>query len=112
MDWYLLAFKNYAVFDGRAHRTAYWMFALINIVISFALGFVCGILGLGAGLSATISVVYSLAVLIPGLAVAVRRLHDIGRSGWWILFPLVNLVFLCLDSQPGENEFGPNPKEA
>jgi uncharacterized membrane protein YhaH (DUF805 family) len=116
MKWYLEVMKKYAVFSGRARRKEYWMFFLFNIIIAFVIGFVTGFVGGALGIGTTISnfasVIYSLAVLIPGIAVAVRRMHDIGRSGWWILFPLVNLVFLCLDSQPGENKYGPNPKTA
>ena len=116
MKWYLLVIKNYAVFSGRAQRMEYWMFFLFNIIIAFGIGFVLGfigsILGMGTALSNSISVIYSLAILIPSIAVAIRRMHDIGRSGWWILFPLLNVIFLCLDSQPDENEYGPNPKAA
>lgn len=108
--------KKYAVFSGRASRKEYWMFFLFNLIISFAIGFVLGfiggVLGIGTALSEPASVIYALAVLVPSIAVGVRRMHDIGRSGWWILFPFVNLVFLCLDSQPNENEYGPNPKTA
>lgn len=114
MRWYLEAMKKYAVFAGRARRKEYWMFFLFNILIAFAivlgLGFIGGVLGIGTKLSDTASSVYGLAVLVPGLAVAVRRMHDVGRSGWWILVPLANIAFLVLDSRPGENAYGPNPK--
>ncbi len=116
MTWYLEVLKKYAVFCGRARRKEYWMFFLFNIIISFVMGFVLGfiggILGIGTALSNPASVIYGLAVLVPGIAVGVRRMHDIGRSGWWLLFPFVNLVFLCLDSENGENRYGPNPKVA
>ena len=116
MRWYLEVMRKYAVFSGRARRKEYWMFFLFNILIAFIVGFVTGLLGavLGKGpaLLGTVNTIYSLAVLIPGIAVGVRRLHDSGRSGWWLLFPVVNLVLLCFDSEPGENEYGPNPKLA
>jgi uncharacterized membrane protein YhaH (DUF805 family) len=116
MSWYLAVWQQYAVFSGRARRKEYWMFALFNFIVSFILGlvtgFLGGILGVGTTLSNAATVAYSLAVLIPGIAVAVRRMHDTGRSGWWVLLPIVNLVFLCLDSQPDANEYGPNPKMA
>jgi len=115
MEWYLKVIKNYAVFSGRARRKEYWMFFLINIIISFVLGFLEGIVG-GPGI---LGLIYALALLIPGLAVTVRRLHDTGRSGWWILvgfIPLIGfivlLIFMVLDSVPGENDYGSNPKEA
>lgn len=120
MDWYLKVIRNYVGFSGRARRKEYWMFVLINIVISIVLAMVDGMLGLkvggeqGAGL---LGLIYSLAILLPSIAVGVRRLHDTGRSGWWMLIAfvpfigfIVLLVFFVLDSQPGSNEYGPNPK--
>lgn len=115
MNWYLEVLKNYAVFSGRARRTEYWMFFLFNFIIAFAIGIVEGILG-GPGF---IGMLYGLAVLIPGIAVSVRRLHDTGRSGLWLLIsfvPLVGLivllVFMVQDSVPGQNQYGMNPKAA
>ena len=116
MKWYLVVMKKYAVFSGRARRREYWMFVLFNVLIAIAIGIVLGILGgilgMGTDLSNPAGVVYGLGTLIPSIAVGVRRMHDIGRSGWWLLFPIVNIVFLFLDSQPGDNEYGPNPKTA
>ena len=107
-------FAQYATFSGRARRSEYWFFVLFNYVISAALGFLARYMFLFSILSG----LYSLAVLIPSLAVTWRRLHDIGKGGGWyfmILVPLVGwiflLVWLCRDSQPGENAYGPNPKE-
>lgn len=119
MNWYLQALKKYTVFTGRARRREYWFFVLFNILISAALGVVdyftrtynaeYGIGLLGA--------VYALGVLLPAIAVTVRRLHDTGRSGWWLLIVLVPiiggivlLVFMVLDGQPGDNQYGPSPK--
>ncbi|NCC50920.1 MAG: DUF805 domain-containing protein [Spartobacteria bacterium] len=113
MSWYIEVLKKYAVFTGRARRTEYWMFVLFNIIIAGILGFVEGLAG-GPGILVN---VYSLAVLIPSLAVGVRRLHDTGRSGWWLLIGLVPLVgaivlliFMVQDSSPDANPYGPNPK--
>jgi uncharacterized membrane protein YhaH (DUF805 family) len=116
MDWYLKVLKNYAGFSGRARRTEFWMWGLFNLIINavlVVLGLVTGADTLFTGLS----VVYALAIIIPNLAVAVRRLHDTGRSGWWILIGLVPfvgiiilIVFAVQDSQPGPNLYGPNPK--
>lgn len=125
MEWYLAVLRKYADFSGRARRKEYWMFALFNCIIAFALGFVDGLLHLmiplggsqeqGIGILGTL---YSLAVLVPGIAVSVRRLHDTGRSGWWQLIALIPLVgaillivYLAQDSQFGDNEYGPNPKD-
>ena len=119
MNWYLAVLKKYAVFSGRAQRAEYWFFVLFNIIISIVLGVLDGVLGTmnaeaGIGL---LGGLYSLAVLIPSIAVGVRRLHDTGRSGWWLLIAFVPLigaivliVFFVMDSQPGSNEHGPNPK--
>lgn len=116
MNWYISVIKKYAVFNGRARRKEYWMFFLFNILISIGIGFVTGfiggVLGIGTSISDPAAIIYSLAILIPSIAVAIRRLHDIGRSGWWILLPIVNFIFLCLDSQSSENEYGLNPKNA
>jgi uncharacterized membrane protein YhaH (DUF805 family) len=119
MNCYLEVLKKYAVFSGRARRKEYWMFFLFNLIIYVVLALIDGLMGTfspQAGLG-VLSGLYSLAVLIPSIAVTVRRLHDTGRSGWWILIALVPfiggivlLVFMVLDSQPGENQYGPNPK--
>jgi len=119
MNWYLDVLKQYAVFKGRARRKEYWFFILFNLIASVVLtviDFMTGLLDaeLGIGL---LSGLYSLAVLIPSLAVTVRRLHDTDRSGWWLLIGLVPLlgaivllVFMLLDSTPGDNRYGANPK--
>ena len=115
MHWYLEVLKKYAVFSGRARRKEYWMFSLFNIIVAFGIGLVAGIIAAilhSPGIIGLLSVAYSLGILIPSIAVGVRRMHDLGRNGWWIIFPFVNLVFLFLDSQPGENQYGPNPKAA
>ena len=119
MNWYLQVLKKYAVFTGRAQRAEFWYFVLFNLLISVALALVDVAIGTyseeaGVGL---LYGIYALAVLLPGIAVAVRRLHDTGRSGWWYLIGLIPLigaivliVFWVQDSQPGENQHGPNPK--
>ena len=120
MNWYLEALKKYAVFSGRSRRKEYWYFFLFNLIISFVLGFIEGALGLFPDVDYSIlGTIYSLAVLLPGLGVSVRRLHDTDRSGWWLLIafiPLVGaivlLVFMVQDSEPGDNRYGPNPKVA
>ena len=118
MNWYLAVLKKYAVFSGRARRKEYWFFTLFNAIIYFVLIFIGGMAGIASESgTGVLSVIYLLAVLIPALAVTVRRLHDTNRSGWWILISLVPLiggivllVFMVQDSQPGENKYGSNPK--
>lgn len=112
MSWYLTVMKKYAVFAGRARRKEYWMFLLFNIIIALVLGFVVGLIAVVArepGI-AHFAQIYSLAVLIPGIAVGVRRMHDTDHSGWWLLFPIVNLVFVCREGTRGDNRFGSDPK--
>ncbi|MGW2208334.1 DUF805 domain-containing protein [Streptomyces sp. NPDC001781] len=114
MHWYVDVLKKYAVFSGRARRQEYWMFFLFNLAISIVLAIVDNALD-----TSILGIVYFLAVLIPGLAVTVRRLHDTSRSGWWILISLIPLVggiillvFVASEGKPEANEYGPNPKYA
>ncbi len=119
MNWYLQALKKYADFSGRARRKEYWFFVLFNIIISVVLT-VCDVFMGTYSAAASIGIltaIYTLAVLIPGIAVSVRRLHDTGRTGWWLLIVLVPLIgalvlliFMLIDSQPGQNAYGPSPK--
>jgi uncharacterized membrane protein YhaH (DUF805 family) len=110
VHWYTDVIRQYAVFDGRATRPQYWWFALINTVISVVLRFAIP----GAG--AIISELYGLAVLLPSLGVAIRRLHDTNRTGWWmlvVLIPFVGwiwlIVLLARAGDPGPNQYGPPP---
>lgn len=113
MEYFLGAYKKYADFTGRARRQEYWMFILFYFIVSIILGIVDGVLGLQI-----LGLLFSLASLVPSLAIGARRLHDTGRSGWWqllYLIPLIGLIimiiFLVQDSHP-DNEYGPNPKAA
>lgn len=140
MEWYVKCWRQYADFSGRARRKEYWMFSLFNVLIVFVLAIVLpmlfGLLAvslmqmqvnndsdpsaimLGIGYLPSIALaLYGLAVMVPSLAVSVRRLHDIGKSGWTILLGLIPfvggiilLVFCCQDSQPQENKWGASPK--
>ncbi|MEU5423462.1 DUF805 domain-containing protein [Streptomyces sp. NPDC020667] len=114
MHWFTDVLKKYAVFNGRARRQEYWMFTLIATVISLVLAVADALLGTNQ----ILQFAFALALLIPTLAVSFRRLHDTHRSGWWILIGLVPLVgwiillvFMCLDSTPHHNKYGPNPKQ-
>lgn len=114
MEWYLKALRQYADFEGRARRKEYWMFTLFNLIFAILAVVVDGLIGTGA----IIYLFYVIATLIPNLSVSVRRLHDVGKSGWMYLvalIPLVGFIWLLVlfvtDSQPGDNEYGPNPKE-
>ena len=115
MNWYLDAFKNYANFQGRARRKAYWMFIIFWLIAATIIGILDSVLETYG----TIFSLYVLGTLIPIIALSVRRLHDIGKSGWWYFIqfvPLIGgiwlLILLVTDSQPGSNQYGPNPKES
>jgi uncharacterized membrane protein YhaH (DUF805 family) len=120
MGWYVAVLKKYVEFSGRARRTEYWMFTLVSTIVAM----VCVVLDMlffgGVDVEFTLfSTLYSAAVLLPSLAVMVRRLHDIGRSGWWYFIAfvpfigvIVLFVFAVTDSEPGDNAYGPNPKAA
>jgi uncharacterized membrane protein YhaH (DUF805 family) len=113
------ALRQYATFSGRARRAEYWWFFLFAALASFVAGIIDGVLGT-VDSSASIGLfglLVSLALFVPSLAIAVRRLHDTDRSGWWVLaflIPLAGfvlwLVFMCSDSHPQANRFGPSPK--
>jgi len=114
MHWYIDVIKKYAAFDGRAQRQEFWMFFLINFIISTVINVIDFNL---LGTNGIISLVYALAVLLPSIALSIRRLHDTGRNGWWLLIlfvPLIGaivfLVFACQDSESNENDYGLNPK--
>ena len=121
MNWFMTVLRKYAVFEGRARRREYWFFVLFYILISVVLAVVDRMLGTydetyGMG---ALGALFCLGLLIPSIAVGARRLHDTGRSGWWLLIGfipvigvIVLIVFFVLDSQPGTNAYGPNPKEA
>ena len=100
MHYYVKVLKQYADFNGRARRKEYWMFVLFNVIISTVLGLIFPLL----------SSIYYLAILIPTYAVLVRRMHDVGKSGWDMLIPIYNLILACTDGDSGDNEYGSNPK--
>ena len=118
MEWYLKVINSYFDFSGRSRRMEYWMFILINSIISVFCILLDSMLGtvwsIGYG---PIYIGYGLAVFIPGLAVAIRRLHDIGKSGWYyllVIIPIIGPIWLIIlfvtEGEQGENKYGPNPK--
>ena len=118
MNYFLDALGKYAVFTGRARRSEYWYFTLFVCLIAFALAALgLGVAGGKPTLARYLIDFYSVLIFLPSLAVSVRRLHDIGMSGWWVLLNivpfggLVLLYFYCQDSAIGANQYGPNPKE-
>ena len=121
MNWFLIALKKYATFSGRAQRAEYFYYFLFVALIFIGLTIIDNITGSYSAEDrmGLLGAIFSLATFIPSLAVSVRRLHDIGHSGWWLLIgiiPLIGfivlLIFFTRDSAPSENSYGPNPKAA
>ena len=119
MNWYLEAFRRFGDFKGRSRRKEYWYFFLFNLLASWLFLFIDYILGTYSteSMIGLVNVAYSLVALIPGLSVSVRRLHDTGRTGWWMLINfipvigwIVFIVFMVFDSDPAANKYGPCPK--
>lgn len=118
MTWYLAVLKRYGGFDDRAHRTEFWMFMLWGAVVSIALVILDAVIGTENEYGGLLSGIYAIATIVPSLAVGARRLHDIGRSGWWQLIgliPLIGLIVLIVwwarDGEAARNEWGGNPWE-
>ena len=106
VEWYKkVVFENYANFNGRARRSEYWYFTLANIIVSIIIGFIFGFVKMPL-----LANVYSLAVLLPSIGVAVRRMHDVNKSGWYALIPIYNLILACTEGYSGANEYGEDPK--
>lgn len=135
MEWMLLPLKRYAQFSGRSQRKEYWMFLLFIFIGSFVLSTLDSLLGLGGSASSysthgpgmfmagsrmnggVLNAIFSLGILVPSIAVTARRLHDIDKSGWWMLIAIIPLigwiiaiVWYCTDGTRGPNRFGPDPK--
>jgi uncharacterized membrane protein YhaH (DUF805 family) len=106
MNYYLKVLKQYADFEGRARRSEYWFFALFSTIISIAISYI------GLTMNApVIGTIYSLAVLVPSIAVAIRRMHDVDKSGWYCLIPFYNIILAFTEGTKGPNEYGPDPKD-
>ncbi|MFT5599841.1 MAG: uncharacterized membrane protein YhaH (DUF805 family) [Flavobacteriales bacterium] len=113
IDYYKkVVFENYANFNGRARRSEFWYFYLMNMIISIGLGIVDGAAGLqlSAGSTGVLGGFYSLAVLVPTIAVSARRMHDVGKSGWYMLIPIYNIILFATEGDKGSNDYGKDPK--
>jgi uncharacterized membrane protein YhaH (DUF805 family) len=121
MEWMLLPLKRYADFSGRSRRKEYWMFVLGVFIAVILLGIIegaMGISGMVGGAYGPLTTIFFLAILIPSIAVQVRRFHDQDKSGWFVLLALIPflgslaiLIFMCLEGTRGPNRFGPDPKD-
>ena len=118
MEWYIKVLKQFNDFKTRARRKEYWMFTLFSVIISTILSLIDKNLGTGVNTGTGLfGGIYSLLILVPTLSVSVRRLHDLGKSGWMLLIALIPLIgaiwlliLFCKDSQLEENKWGANPK--
>ena len=121
MNYYLNVLRNYASFSGRARRKEYWMFVLFNniffiaivilelVILELDLGF-STIIPMGVGGQGVLNATYSILMIIPSIAVGVRRMHDVGKSGWFLLVPIYNIILTFQEGERNENEYGPDPK--
>lgn len=98
--------NKYTKFDGRARRKEYWYFFLVNLIASIILGIIDMIIGMQI-----LGSIWSLALLLPGIAVSIRRMHDVGKSGWFILIPIYNLILALTEGERHDNQYGPDPKK-
>lgn len=111
MQVYINVLRKYAVFSGRSSRKEYWVFFLMNLIIGIIIGVIQGLLGVyGKGIGNSLSTIYSLAILIPNLALCIRRMHDVNKSGWFILIPIYNLILTLTAGIKGDNKYGPDPR--
>jgi uncharacterized membrane protein YhaH (DUF805 family) len=101
MNYYFEGLKNYAVFSGRARRKEYWLFVLFSALVQIALT---------QFVSEDAGSFYSLAVLVPTIAIGVRRMHDVNKNGWFLLIPIYSLILACTDGTKGQNRYGEDPK--
>lgn len=107
MEYFLKCLRLYATFEGRARRAEYWYFYLFVFLISMVASFVAGMINLPA-----LSLIVSLGLIIPNIAAGVRRMHDVGKSGWFLLIPIYNLILAITPGEVGPNKYGPDPKNA
>lgn len=105
MNYYFKVLQKYATFSGRAGRSEFWYFFLFNVIIAFIFRFAGGLIQIPQ-----LANIYLLAVLIPGIAVGVRRMHDVGMNGWILLVPIYNIILASHGGVKGDNEYGADPK--
>ena len=113
LEYALMPLKRYTDFAGRSRRKEYWSFWLLTFIAGIVAGMIDGVLGMTGmvGPYGPLTALLYLGIIVPSIACAIRRMHDQDKSGWWILFPIVNIVFLFLEGTKGPNRFGPDPKD-
>lgn len=105
---YLSVLKNFSNFKGRARRSEYWYFVLAHFMVAFTIGFLGGLLS--PTVASLLSTIYTLATLIPLVALCIRRVHDVDKSGWFALVPIYNFILAITEGTYGPNQYGPDPK--
>lgn len=111
MHYYFDVLKKFADFKSRATRKEYWMFILFNLIIGFVLGLIEGLSGINSGSNESILAnIYQLIILVPSIALGIRRMHDVNKSGWYLLVPIYNFILTLRVGDEGGNEYGPDPK--
>jgi uncharacterized membrane protein YhaH (DUF805 family) len=105
MKWFLLALNNYAGFKGRSRRKEYWYFSLFQFLFAILFAFISGFFQ-----TEMLFNIYWLGMIVPTIAVGIRRMHDVDKSGWYILIPIYNFILACTPGTPGENQYGYDPK--
>jgi len=104
MKYFILGIQNYANVNGRTSRKEYWMFVLFNILFGFLFGLINGLMGYTYSI---LTIIWQLFMIIPSICIGVRRMHDVGRSGWYILIPIFNIILALSAGVNGDNQYGP-----
>ena len=110
MNYFTEPFRKYAVSNGRARRKEYWSFALFNFGAFFVIGFLDTLLGTGYDEGGLLLTIYQLAIIVPSISVGIRRMHDINKSGWFLLVPIYSFILTLTGGTVGDNKYGPDPK--
>ena len=111
INYYLMAFKKFGVFNGRSSRREYWTFFMWNIIIGLSLAFIEGVLGIYSESNESVLYsIYELIIFIPSLSLGVRRMHDVNKRGWYILLPIYNFILTLRKGDKGDNQYGSDPK--
>ncbi len=106
MKYFIDAIKKYGKSEGRTSRKAYWMFYLFSFLFAFGAGFIDGFFGLGTEEYGVLGTIYNLFILVPTITAGVRRMHDVGKNGWYLLIPIYNIVLLATKGSPEKNKYG------
>ena len=108
MNWYLKVIGQYADFGGRARRKEFWIFLLFNMIFAYGLQILASVIEVPALLF--LAIIYTFSVLIPSIAVSVRRMHDVGKSGWYLFIPIYSFLLALIEGEREENQYGKDPK--